>query len=51
MLHAFERQILRRIYGWRCRWNSETYRLYEDLNIVDDIEIMSGREKDLKKGS
>jgi len=38
VLYAFEREILR-IYGWRCRWNSKIYRLYEDLNIVDDIKI------------
>jgi len=40
MLYAFERKILRRIYGWRCRWNSEIYGLYKDLNIVDDINIV-----------
>jgi len=39
MLHAFERKILRRVYAWRCRWNSEIYGLYKDLNIVDDIKV------------
>jgi hypothetical protein len=38
VLYTFERKILR-IYGWRCRWNSKIYRLYKDLNIVDDIKI------------
>jgi hypothetical protein len=27
------------MYGWRCRWNSEIYGLYKDLNVVDDITI------------
>jgi hypothetical protein len=40
MLHAFERKILRRIYVWRCRRNSEIYGLQKDLNIVDDIKII-----------
>jgi hypothetical protein len=38
---------LRRIYdsiqmigNWHCRWNSEIYSLYKDLNIVDDINII-----------
>ncbi len=38
--------MLRRIYGpaqeggrWRPRWNNELYRLYNDLNIVEDIKI------------
>jgi len=46
MLCTLQRKILRRIYGplqykgrWRLRWNSETYILYKDLNIVDDIKI------------
>jgi len=39
MVHAFERKILGRVYAWRCRWNSEIYGLYKDLNIVDDIKI------------
>jgi len=39
VIHAFERKILRRIYGWRCRYNSEIYGLHKDLNIVDDIKI------------
>jgi hypothetical protein len=46
MLNTFERKILQRIYGpiqkggrWRPRWNNELYTLYNDLNIVEDIEI------------
>jgi hypothetical protein len=46
MLQTFERKILRRIYDptqeegcWRPRWNNELYRLYNDLNIVEDIKI------------
>jgi hypothetical protein len=46
MLKTFERKILRRIYGptqeqglWRPRWNNELCRLYNDLNIVEDIKI------------
>jgi len=46
MLRAFEREILRRIYGgmqdkgrWRPRWNSEIYYLYKQSNIVKDIKI------------
>jgi hypothetical protein len=46
MLQTFERKILRRIYGpiqeegrWRPRWNNELYRLYNDLNIVENIRI------------
>ena len=45
-LNAFEKKVLRRIYGpaqeggrWRPRWNNELYRLYNDLNIVEDIKI------------
>ena len=45
-LNAFEKKVLRRIYGptqegghWHPRWNNELYRLYKDLNIVEDIEI------------
>jgi hypothetical protein len=47
MLQIFERKILRRIYGptqeqgrWCPRWNNELYRLYNDLNIVEDIRII-----------
>jgi hypothetical protein len=43
---AFERKILRRIYGstheercWRPRWNNELYSLYKGPNIVEDIKI------------
>jgi hypothetical protein len=46
MLHAFERKILRKIYGpiqekgvWHPRWNSKIYNLYKDLDIMDDINI------------
>jgi hypothetical protein len=46
MLQTFERKILRRIYGptqeegrWCPRWNNELYRLYNGLNIVEDIRI------------
>jgi hypothetical protein len=46
LLLAFERTILRRIYGaiqdkggWRPGWNSEFYNLYKDLNVADDIKI------------
>jgi hypothetical protein len=46
MLQTSERKILRRIYGptkgqgrWCPRWNNELYRLYKDLNIVEDIKI------------
>jgi len=46
MLNTFERKILRRIYGptqeggrRRPRWNSELYCLYNEPNIVEDIEI------------
>ena len=26
--------------NWHCRWNSEIYSLYKDLNIVGDIKII-----------
>ena len=46
MLRAFERQILRRIYGqlqdkrhWCPRWNDEIYNIYKYTNFVDDIKI------------
>ena len=46
IIHAFERKILRIIYGpkqekvyWRPRRNIEIYSLYKRLNIVDDIKI------------
>jgi len=46
MLSTFERKILRRIYGpklewgyWRPRLNSELYSLYNEPNVVKDIEI------------
>jgi hypothetical protein len=39
MLHAFERKILRGIYVWRCRWNSEICGLHNDPDIVDYIKI------------
>ena len=29
------------IGNWHCRWNSEIYTRYKDLNIVDDIKIIS----------
>jgi hypothetical protein len=39
-------QILRRIYGrikengqWRCRYNTELYELYEDIDIVNDVKL------------
>jgi hypothetical protein len=64
MLNAFEKKILRRIYGptqeggcWRPRWNNELYSLYSELNIVEDIKIKRlewaghGRRKDSKNGS
>jgi hypothetical protein len=42
---TFERKILR-IYGpiqdkrcWHSTWNCDTYNLYKDLNIMDDIKI------------
>jgi hypothetical protein len=46
MLSTFERKILRRIYSpkqeggcWRPRWNNELYSLYEEPNIVEDINF------------
>jgi hypothetical protein len=46
MLQTFERKILRQICGptqvegrWCPRWNNELYKLYNDLNIVEDIKI------------
>jgi hypothetical protein len=46
MLSTLQRKILRRLHGpiqykGRCCliWNIETYNLYQDLNIVDDIKI------------
>jgi len=46
MLCTLQWKILRRMYGaiqykgrWRLRRNSETYILYKDLNIVDDIKL------------
>jgi hypothetical protein len=46
MLKMLERKILRRIYGptqegerWRPRWNNELYSLYNEPNIVEDIQI------------
>ena len=48
-LHAFERKVLRRIFGpiqengrWRLRWNKELY----DINIVEDIKIKKLRWAD-----
>jgi hypothetical protein len=45
-LGAFERKILRRIYGpnnengqWRCRHNTEIYELYKDIDIVNDVKL------------
>jgi hypothetical protein len=45
-LGAFERKILRRIYGtinengpWRCRYNTDIYELYKDIDIVTDIKL------------
>jgi hypothetical protein len=47
MLKIFERKILRRICGriqeevcWCPRWNNELYRLYNVLNIVEDIKVI-----------
>ena len=46
MLCTFERKILKRIYDpiqdkgrWHPSWNSEIYKFYKDLNIVDNIKI------------
>jgi hypothetical protein len=46
MLCTLQRKILTRMYGpiqykgrCRIRWNIETYILYKDLNIVDDVKI------------
>jgi hypothetical protein len=45
-LGAFERKILRRIYGplgevatWRSRYNEELYRLYDEIDLVTAIRI------------
>ena len=45
-LAAFERKILRRIYGpvkdgehWRIRYNHELYQLYKSPNIIQTIKI------------
>jgi hypothetical protein len=45
-LGTFERKILRRIYGpinengqWRYRYNTELYKLYKDIDIVNDIKL------------
>jgi hypothetical protein len=45
-LGAFERKILRRIYGpinangqWRCRYNTELDELYKDIDIVTDVKL------------
>jgi hypothetical protein len=45
-LGAFERKILRRIYGpicegatWRSRYNEELYRLYDETDLVTAIKI------------
>jgi hypothetical protein len=45
-LGAFEKKILRRIYGpihengkWRCRYNTELYELYKNIDIVNDVEL------------
>jgi hypothetical protein len=67
ILHAFERKVLRRIYGpkeekvhWIPRLNSGIYSLYKYQNVVDDIKItrlggrvtsLHGRIKDPKKCS
>ena len=46
MLCTFERKILGILYGsiqdkgrWRPGWNSETFNMYKDLQIVDDMKI------------
>uniref|UniRef100_A0A1B0DRK3 Uncharacterized protein n=1 Tax=Phlebotomus papatasi TaxID=29031 RepID=A0A1B0DRK3_PHLPP len=47
-LAAFERKILRKIYGpveespgvWRIRWNEEIYSLYKDEKIVNVVKSM-----------
>lgn len=46
LLAAFERKILRRIFGpvceegrWRSRYNAELYNLYNDNNIVQRIKL------------
>jgi hypothetical protein len=45
-LGTFERKILRQIYGpinengqWRCRYNTELYELYNDIDIVNDVKL------------
>jgi hypothetical protein len=47
-LGAFERKILRRIYGpinangqwrWRCRYDTELDELYKDIDTVNDIKL------------
>jgi hypothetical protein len=45
-LGAFERKILRRIYGpiceeatWRSRYNEELYRLHDEADLVTAIKI------------
>jgi hypothetical protein len=43
---TFERKMLRRIYGpinengqWRCRYNTELYELYKDIDMVNDVKL------------
>jgi hypothetical protein len=50
MLRAFERRILRRIYGpveengiWRSRYNHEINKLYSEPDILNVIKIMKLR--------
>ena len=45
-LNAFERRILRKIFGptcencaWRIRWNHELYKMYNDANVAKKIKI------------
>ena len=45
-LGAFERKILRRIYGpicegavWRSRYNEELYHLYDETDLVTTVRI------------
>lgn len=46
LIAAFERKVLRRIYGainednlWRRRYNAELYELYEDSDIITKIKV------------
>jgi hypothetical protein len=46
MLHAFERKILRRVYGpkkveggWRMRYNTEINDLYKEVKVLVFIKL------------